>query len=333
MSPFLATPQFSDAGALRADFAGPANSKAAHPVAAHTVQFDAAASDPLQLGAWQLESLIAEGQRTLIYRARPMAGEGRIPFPGQYAVKVLREDWQNHEGAVAQIRQEAHIGRCVSHRHLTPVLSVHVHRPPFYIVLPWLNGRTVATHLAARGRIEIPLALWIARQAAQALDALHTAGYAHGDVNPKNLLLAPDGHVSLIDLSCSRLADGNWEQAEPTLADYPILGTPNYLPPEIFTGKPSDPSSDLYSLGLTLFQMLAGRLPTMPDDLAALAAFKREGQLPSVRSYAPQVPPNVAKIVQDLTARDPLRRLHPAREVVHHFMRLEIATLGQRVLV
>jgi serine/threonine-protein kinase len=246
-------------------------------------------------------------------------------------VKVLREVWHDHPVGLARLRQEAMVGRCVSHRHLAPILSVHVHRPPYYVVLPWLKGTNVATQITARGRLDTPLALWIARQASQALEVLHTAGYVHGDVNPRNLMLAADGHVTLLDLTCSRRVDDVTEQTDSTMAEQPLLGTPNYLAPEIFLGKPADPRSDLYSLGLTLFQMLAGRLPDMPDDLPGLMAFKRSGLIPSVRSFAAQTPQEVAELVRQLTARDPLRRPHTAREVVHGLMRLEIATLRQRV--
>ena len=150
--------------------------------------------------------------------------------------------------------------------------------------------------LLARGRIRTPVALWIARQAAEALQALHTTGYLHGDVKPANLLVDRHGHVTLIDLGCAgRFPD------EPTLDDPSLSGTPSYLAPETFVGRPSDRRSDLYSLGITLWEMLAGRLPTMGEDLAAVANFKRQGILPSVprfrpassrRGFGPNSPPN-----------------------------------------
>ncbi len=82
-------------------------------------------------------------------------------------MKVLQEASQDDPNAVAQMRQEATVGGCVSHRHLAPVLSAHIHRPPYYIVLPWLEGTNVAAHLKAHGRMEAATALWIARQGAR----------------------------------------------------------------------------------------------------------------------------------------------------------------------
>lgn len=328
MSPSLATNQALDGAVLRADLTGCGGPK--HIAAPEN---RTAATEPLRLGPWLLDSLLAEGTLTRVYRARTIATKGEGQLPAQYVVKVLREVWHDHPVGLARMRQEALVGRCVANRYLAPILSVHVHRPPFYVVLPWLKGVSVAAHLATRGRLEASLALWIARQAAQALEALHAAGYVHGDVNPRNLLLAPDGHVTLLDLSCSHRVGDAPERSDSTLAVRPLLGTPNYLAPEIFIGKQANPRSDLYSLGFTLFEMLAGRLLHMPGEMAALKAFKREGILPSVRAIAPQVPHEVADLVRELTARDPLRRPHSAREVVHRCMRLEIATLRQRVLV
>ena len=111
----------------------------------------------------------------------------------------------------------------------------------------------------------------------------------------------------------------------------PLTGTPAYLAPELFLGRAADPRSDLYSLGISLFEMLAGRLPADLVDLAALATFKRQGSMPNVRDFSPQVPREVADFVRQLTSREPLRRLQQAREVVQSLMRLEIATLRERL--
>ncbi len=222
-------------------------------------------------------------------------------------MKLLRETSQDDPLAIAQMRQEATVGRCVSHRHLAPVLSAHIHRAPYYIVLPWLDGTNVVTHLKAHGRLEPATALWIVRQAAQALEALHTAGYTHGDVNPSNLLFTADGHVTLLDLGCSLRFDDGTAMSSPSTDDR-LSGTPNYLVPEVFVGRGADGRSDLHSLGVTLFEMLAGRLPPMPKEIGALARLKRKAPLPDVRNYTPQLSEEVARFVKKLTAREPLRR-------------------------
>ena len=326
MSASLATNHVFGGVALRADFASPGDTN--RIISAENRR---TVSTPLRLGPWLLEGLLQEGMLTRVYQARPAERAGAVNLPPQYVVKVLREVWHDHPVALSRIRKEAIVGRCVAHRHVAPVLSVHVHRSPYYVVLPWLAGTNVAALLAARGQMVTLLALWIARQAAQALEALHLAGYVHGDIKPGNLMLASDGHVTLLDLSCAQRLDDAADLFHLTTKELPLLGTPKYLAPEAFIGNGLDPRADLFSLGLTLYEMLAGRLPAMPNDLPDLVAFKRGGTMSSLRAFSPQTPLDVAELVRSLTARDPLRRPSTAREVVQHLMRLEIATLRQRV--
>lgn len=322
MSPSLATTPSSQSAVLRAEAVAeqPAES-AKQPAGTHP--------SPGSIGSWELDSIISEGSLTRIYRARPTAANGS---PGaSYVLKVLREQWHGEPVAIARLQQEARAGRCVSHRHLAPILSAHVHKHPYYVVLPWLNGASATALLAVRKKLEAPLALWIARQAAHALEALHVAGYVHGDVNPRNMFFGADGHVTLIDLSCSSRIERDQDISDLDSAVPAIVGTPKYLAPEVFVGRRADPRSDIYSLGLSLYAMLAGKLPPAPDDLAELAKYKRTAKLPNVRYFAPEVPVEVAILLQELTACDPLRRPNSARDVANRLMRLEIATLRERV--
>jgi len=278
---------------------------------------------PSQIGRWLLESLIYDGTFTRVYRARPANSDGK---PGHYVLKVLQERWCDDPAALGRLRYEWIVGRAVAHRRVVSILSAHLHRPPYYIVMPWIEAPSIATHLSRHLQLETPVALWIARQAAEGLEALHNLGYSHGDVNPANLLFAADGHVTLIDLSCAR----RWDH-ESAIGDQTISGMPLYLAPEIFAGRTADPRSDIYSLGITLFEMLAGRLPMNSDALSTVAEQKLRGALPSVRVFAPHIPGDVGQFIRLLTARDPLRRPQRARDAIQALERLEIATLAERV--
>jgi len=279
-----------------------------------------------QIGPWLLQSLVHEGTFTRVYRARPADSSGETKVG--YALKVLQQQWHDHPTVLARMRYEWIVGRAIAHRRVVPIVSAHVHRPPYYIVMPWIDAPNVAAHLSRRGRFETPVALWIARQEAEALEGMHNLGYSHGDVNATNLLLAADGRVTLIDMSCARRCDD-----ESGLEQETISGTPVYLAPEIFAGHPGDPRSDMYSLGIMLFEMLAGRPPIGSSALATIAEHKLHGALPSVRVFAPHVPSDVAQLVRLLTARDPLRRPQRAREAIQALLQLEIATLAERLPV
>jgi len=279
-----------------------------------------------QIGPWLLEALVHEGTFTRVYRARP--AESSLKAHGRYALKVLQQRWQDHATVLARLRQEWIVGRAVAHRRVVSILAGHLHRPPYYIVMPWIDAPSVAARLSSQGQVETPVALLIARQAAEGLEAMHSLGYSHGDVNPTNLLFASAGHLTLIDMSCARRSD-----FESVLDQETISGTPLYLAPEIFAGRPGGPSSDLYSLGITLFEMLAGRPPISSNDVSTIAEHKLHGALPNLRVFAPYVRDEVAHFVRVLTARDPLRRPQRAREAIQALLRLEIATLGERVQV
>src|SRR5262249_19743092 len=144
----------------------------------------------------------------------------------------------------------------------------------------------------------------------------------HGDVQPEHLLVGYNCHVTLIDLSLARRIHD-----DPMLESNALCGTPPYLAPELFTGRAPQTHSEIYSLGVLLFEMLAGQLPFSSSDLAALSSLKRLSALPDVRQFAPHVPREVSELIRALTARDPLRRPHPVGEVIERLLRLEIVTL------
>jgi serine/threonine protein kinase len=277
-----------------------------------------------QIGPWMLKSLVYEGTFAQVYQAVATSKEGG----GRYALKLLRESWQHDPKALARLRQEWIVSRAISHHRVASILSAHLHKPPYYVVTPWIDAASVASHLSRQGPIETSVALWIARQTAEGLEAMHNSGYVHGDVNPANLLFASGGHVTLTDFDCAR----RWGE-ESVFDEQTITGTPVYLAPEIFAGHPGDPRSDIYGLGVTLFEILAGRPPVSASDLSTIAEHKLRGALPNVRIFAPHVPAEVAHLVRQLTARDPLRRPQRARDAIQALVRLEIATLFERVPV
>src|SRR5262249_20352353 len=142
-----------------------------------------------RLGPWQLVKLLAEGNLTRVYQARPV--DGPCGRPAVYVVKLLRKEWWRDPAAIEVQRREAWVGGQVSHPNLVPVLSASVKKPPFYVVTPKLDGVSLAQILTEEGRLDVPLALWIARQIADGLVALFDAtGMIHTDVKPANILVS-----------------------------------------------------------------------------------------------------------------------------------------------
>src|SRR6478672_2649828 len=157
-------------------------------------RYEAPASDAPQLvgrlGPWQLVKPLGEGNLTRVYLARP--ADGPQNQPAAYVVKVLRKEWWRDPQAIEMQRREAWVGCKVSHPNLLPVLTSSVEEPPFYVVSPRLEGSTLAQIIYDRGRLNVPQALWIARQVADGLAALFEAtGMIHSDVKPANILVSP----------------------------------------------------------------------------------------------------------------------------------------------
>jgi serine/threonine protein kinase len=190
--------------------------------------------------------------------------------------------------------------------------------------MPWLDGMNLQSRLAADGWLPLRTALWIARQAAEALDGFHAVGWVHGDVTPGNIHLAPNGHVTLLDLSFARRGD----EVE-SAAHRRIMGTCNYIAPEQLTSTlRTDIRGDIYGLGAVLYEMLCGRPPYEATDLADLIAQHRQSAPPELVRLAPHVPREVLALVRQMLAKEPMRRPQTPHELRQRLAALEIAAIS-----
>ncbi len=272
-----------------------------------------------RLGPWQLVKPLGEGNFTRVYLARPADGpQNQSPT---YVVKVLRKEYWRNRQAIEMQRREAWVGSKTSHPNLLPVLSISVEDPPFYLVTPRLEGVTLARLILDRGRLSIPLALWIARQVAEGLTALlDSTGMLHTDVKPENIFVSPAGHATLIDFGFVQTPAeaSQW-------ATRPLAGTLAYIAPEMVTSTlAAGPPADIYSLGVTLYEMLTGMRPWNTDDPAELAARHREAKPTDIREHRPELSAPIAELVHSMLAKNPLRRPGSTRELANRLVRLEI---------
>lgn len=268
---------------------------------------------------YELLQCLGGGPLTCVYSAREYAADELC------AVKLLRPEWDDTPAAVKLLQREARAGLRVRHPHLVKLRHVHVTRPPYFLVMDLLPGESLRQRLQRQYRLETPTALWIARQTAEALAALHRAGFLHGDVKPDNIRLVDDGNAMLIDLG---FAHRPGENAAFLDQGY-VLGTINYLAPELCGSQPeADLPSDLFSLGVSVFEMLTGELPYPAGSLEQTMRRHHCDPPPNLRRLGP-LPVPLMGLIERLLARKPAER-PKASAVVQQLIALEIATLGRR---
>jgi serine/threonine protein kinase len=225
------------------------------------------------------------------------------------ALKLPREIWPGHTTAVRLLRREHRALSAVRHPHIVKYIDAQLAGPPYFIALEFLDGQPLRDRLECDYALDLRSAAWIGRQMAEALSALHRAGFVHGDVKPENVHLLDAGTAVLMDLGFTHRPGENGVFADEGY----VLGTANYLAPELRGDKPDDgPAADWYSFGVMLYEMLTGE------------------RLDEDGTTADQDwPPRLTSLLDGLLARNPSGRPADAL-VVHELIALEIAALGRR---
>jgi len=275
-------------------------------------------------GPWRLTDEVAQSRFTRVYRAR--SADVSSDGPANYIVKVARQEEDISDWAQKLLATEAWVGKTVGCRHLIPVIAGRTSISPYFTVTPWLEGSTLGVLTNNRGqtaRLPHSRILWLVRQVCEALDALYQAGWTHGDVKPENIHLSPTGHVTLLDLCYARRLD-----AAADMSDCPVFGTLNYAAPELFS-SPSyhDARSDVYSLGVVLYELFVGRKPFVSNDTRQLIRLHREHLAPDPRRFNPSIPDQLVRLLRSMLAKDPLRRPQSPAEMIESLARLEIETI------
>jgi serine/threonine protein kinase len=276
-----------------------------------------------RFGGWNPVGLLAQGRVFQLMLARPSSQSEEVPIA--HVLKVPRPDQAHEHLPQLLLKREAEVARSVVDPRIVSILDSHLEVPPFFLVLPLLEGQSLKNILVSR-RPTVLQALWIARQVVQGLAALEKAGWNHGDLKPSNIHVNPRGHVTLLDLGFARRRhEHGWKE------EHLLMGTPIYMAPELFTSSNGgDIRSDLYSLGVILFEMVAGRPPILGTSLQELYSRKLTEPPPRLNRFCPEVPPQLDRLVRKLLSRNPLRRPQSAHEVAERIVDLEISLIGRR---
>ncbi|MEE3371982.1 MAG: serine/threonine-protein kinase [Planctomycetota bacterium] len=274
-----------------------------------------------KVGNWERVAEIGRGRWFVAYRARPR--HFSAAGPADYVVKVPIEK-DVSETALQMLRREATVSQEFSHPHVQTVLEAGFSRSLSYVVLPYFPGATWGDLVGVSTWRLASRCLWVFRQVAEGLQALHEAGWVHGDLTPGNVYVATTGHTLLIDLGMSIRRSVAGEQSRKV-----FMGTLNYAAPETFVaGRVVDASSDIYGLGVLLYEALTGRLPFVLADSSCLPKAHRCTRPLPLERLMPELPSNLIAMVTRMLAKEPCRRPR-AEEIVSEMIELEVAMFAQ----
>jgi eukaryotic-like serine/threonine-protein kinase len=229
------------------------------------------------------------------------------------AVKVLHSYLASDEVFLERFRREAITAARLAHPAVVATYDTGYDGGTAYIVMELVRGRTLRQMLGDQGRLEPWQAVAVARQIADALAAAHQSGLVHRDIKPANILLVEDGLGGLrVKVTDFGIAKAGADSVRDLTRTGTVLGTPKYLSPEQIRGTDPDARADLYSLGVVLYEMLVGEAPFAGDTDVATAMSHLNDRVPKVSARVRSVPPGLDKLVSDLLAKNPDRRIPSA---------------------
>src|SRR5215469_9062736 len=272
------------------------------------------------LGTCTLERLVGQGGMGAVYLARQSR-------PSRYvAVKVLlpriRMSAAVYQAFLARFQREADLIARLEHMNIMPIYEYGEQKGITYLVMPYLPGGNLRNVLAENGALSLRVTLSYIEQAASALDYAHAHGVIHRDIKPSNFLLHPDGRLILADFGIARMMNDESSTIGATLTSTGmLLGTPEYMAPEMARGEPIDARADIYELGIVLFQMLSGHVPFKGNTPLAVVVKQLEETLPPLHQANPIIPAAVDRVVQIATAKRREDRYRTAGEMAQALRR------------
>jgi serine/threonine-protein kinase len=243
-------------------------------------------------GRYRLEARIGAGGMSTVYRALDETLQRRV------AIKLLNREVASDSDQLERFRREARAVAQLSHPHIVGVIDAGEDDGRPYIVFEYVEGETLKERIRRLGRLPIPEAVAYSIEIARALGAAHARGIVHRDVKPQNVLIDDEGSAKVTDFGIARTLD-----EEGLTADGRVLGTTDYVSPEQALGQSVTGQSDLYSLGIALYEMLTGEVPFKGDNQVAVAMMHVREELPDVRAKRPEVSAALAAVVEQATAK------------------------------
>jgi serine/threonine protein kinase len=248
-------------------------------------------------GRYELEELVGHGGMSSVYKARDSLLERNV------ALKVLHEQYNADDDFVERFKHEARAVAQLQHPNIVTVIDRGEEEGRQYIVFEYIDGQNLKEYVVRKGRLGVQEALEIAVEVARGLAFAHEQGLVHRDVKPQNVLLNGDGRAKVTDFGIARTVD-----VEGITQTGMVMGTSNYIAPEQAGGNEVDAQTDVYSLGVVLYELLTGEVPFPGENFVAVAMKHVHEPPPNLVEKRSDVPPRVAAAVDRALEKDPEQR-------------------------
>ena len=252
---------------------------------------------------YEILSRIGSGGMADVYKARDHKLNRNV------AVKVLKPEFREDKAFISKFRTEAQSAGGLAHPNIVNVYDVGEDNGVNFIVMELVEGITLKEYIEKKGRLTVREATSIAIQVSMGLDAAHKHQIVHRDVKPQNIIISTDGKVKVTDFGIARAATSNTISSS-------VMGSVHYSSPEQARGGYSDYKSDIYSLGITMYEMVTGHVPFDGDSTVAIAIKHLQEEIQSPRRYIPDLPYSLEQIILKCTQKSPDRRYNNMEELI-----------------
>lgn len=263
-------------------------------------------------GRYRIQRIIGLGGMAVVFEAEDLLMHRTV------AVKMLKEGVGDDATSVKRFINESKAVSMLSHPNIVSIYDVSVREDLKYIVMEHIRGITLKNYMSRKGKLPVREAVSFTEQILCALDHAHSKGIIHRDIKPQNIMLLKNGMIKVADFGIAKLPS-----AETVTVTDKAIGTVYYISPEQASGKPIDPRSDLYSVGVMLYEMVTGTLPFSADSPVSVALMQIHNTPRPPRALCPELPLGLQQIILRAMEKDLDRRYQSAREMLRHIVALK----------